>query len=430
MKKLIILASMVFSLLSYDVILDPGHGGTSPGATGPSYMEKDAVLDVGLYARDYLVDVGVTVGMTRSTDATLSLADRCTIANSGGWERFMSIHENAFDCTVQGTETYCYGSGSSNSFDLRNNVHPQLIWAHDYYNRGTKTAAYYVLVYTSMPAILGEGTFIDYTVGWNESYKYAENVDDHEGRQGFAYALGYCNHRGITGPVYGEDPDPPDERDSIIVDNLDPEFFSSGTWNTGIYAGYWDTDYLWASVTGENWARWQPDLPWAGEYEVYMWWLAGSNRCNNVFVRVFSTVNDTFVVSQQGAGGTWHHLGTYNFYEGSSGYVSLGDRTATDGDVVVADAVLWIYNGAMHTDENRMPISPAISAYPNPFNAACRIDVPEDFTATIHDIHGRQIHTLPTGTTIWNANDQPSGVYLIRAQKGDVVVEKRVVLVR
>ena len=89
------------------VCLDPGHGGTDPGALGIYYEEADANLDVGLETRGYLELVsGVVVGMTRTTDATLSLAERVAFANSGGYDRFMCQHHNAFNTTVQGTEDF------------------------------------------------------------------------------------------------------------------------------------------------------------------------------------------------------------------------------------------------------------------------------------------------------------------------------------
>ncbi|MCK5832209.1 N-acetylmuramoyl-L-alanine amidase [bacterium] len=426
MKRLILLLVIVLNLFSANVILDPGHGGTDSGATGPSYWEKNANLDVAFYAKSYLESAGVTVGMTRSTDIYVSLDDRCSIANSGGYERFMSIHENAFDASVQGTETYCYTSGSSNSFDLRDCVHPQLIWAHSYYNRGTKTASFYVLVHTSMPAILGEGTFIDYTSGWNESWRYLTNWNDHEGRQGFAYANGYCTHRSITAPVYGGGTG----GDSIIVDNSDPEFTSGGSWNDGTYSGGWEDDYIWCDGTDtiQSWARWQPDLPNAGEYSIYMWWLAGANRCDNVFIRIFGTGNDSMFVSQKGLDGEWHYLGNYDFYAGNGGYVSLGDRTAIDGDVVIADAVMWVYNGPLSSKEKPLePTEYSIKTYPNPFNSAVQIEIKNTCEeiqklvpskVDIFDVKGNLIVKIAFSTgepTIWSPNESvPAGIYFAR----------------
>jgi hypothetical protein len=186
------------------VCLDPGHGGTDPGALGIYYEEADANLDVSLETRDYLELVsGVVVGMTRTTDATLSLADRVAFANGGGYDRFMCQHHNAFNTTVQGTETFCHtDSLGGPSQDLRDEVQPEIIWAFGYNDRGVKTADFYVLRNTNMPSILGEGSFIDYHNGYDESERFLTNWNDHSGREGYAYCKGFCDHMGLTPPSY------------------------------------------------------------------------------------------------------------------------------------------------------------------------------------------------------------------------------------
>ena len=93
------------------ICVDPGHGGRDPGAVGPTdYEEADANLDIGLRLRDLLVNDGATVYMTRTTDVYVSLADRVAIANNNNVDTFLSIHCNAYDGTVQGTETYYHTS--------------------------------------------------------------------------------------------------------------------------------------------------------------------------------------------------------------------------------------------------------------------------------------------------------------------------------
>jgi len=51
------------------VCIDPGHGGTQPGAVGPGgTMEKYITLSVALKLRDLLKSRGIDVIMTRETD--------------------------------------------------------------------------------------------------------------------------------------------------------------------------------------------------------------------------------------------------------------------------------------------------------------------------------------------------------------------------
>jgi len=55
------------------VYLDPGHGGTDPGAVGNGLQEKDLTLNIALQVRDILLaNYVVDVRMSRTTDVTRS----------------------------------------------------------------------------------------------------------------------------------------------------------------------------------------------------------------------------------------------------------------------------------------------------------------------------------------------------------------------
>ncbi len=76
------------------------------------------------------------------------------------------------------------------------------------------------------------------------------------------------------------------------------------------------------------------------------------------------------------------------------------------------------------------PLNYQLSAYPNPFNSTLRITAPEKATVTIHDTQGRIVAKLGT-SRLWNAGeDVVSGVYIVRAVVGDVVVDGKAVLIR
>ncbi|NIA08454.1 MAG: AMIN domain-containing protein [Nitrospiraceae bacterium] len=91
------------------VVIDPGHGGKDPGATGPTGLrEKDVVLKIAKKV-DLLLkkEVGCQVILTRSTDRFLPLTQRTAIANARKADLFISIHANASpDRRVHGVETY------------------------------------------------------------------------------------------------------------------------------------------------------------------------------------------------------------------------------------------------------------------------------------------------------------------------------------
>lgn len=76
------------------VYLDPGHGGSDPGAV--KYVrEEDANLNVAIGCRDYLKANGVTVKMSRTGDVDKSINTRAAEANNWGADVVVSIHNNA-----------------------------------------------------------------------------------------------------------------------------------------------------------------------------------------------------------------------------------------------------------------------------------------------------------------------------------------------
>ncbi len=78
------------------VVLDPGHGGSEPGAVGPSGLtERDLNLDVARRVEALLEAEGAVVALTRDRDVRVTLATRAEIARSLDPIVFLSIHHNA-----------------------------------------------------------------------------------------------------------------------------------------------------------------------------------------------------------------------------------------------------------------------------------------------------------------------------------------------
>jgi len=92
------------------VVIDPGHGGSEPGAVGVDGLrEADLNLAVARAAADVLLADGVTVTLTRNSDIRLTLAARAAIAKASGARAFVSIHHNAAPdgpSSVPGTEVW------------------------------------------------------------------------------------------------------------------------------------------------------------------------------------------------------------------------------------------------------------------------------------------------------------------------------------
>jgi N-acetylmuramoyl-L-alanine amidase len=97
------------------VVLDPGHGGTDPGATGPTGLkEKDVTLAVAHRVAPVLARSGIEVTLTRDDDRNVTLEERTARANSFGADLFVSIHCNAAENrTRRGVETYILDTTTS-----------------------------------------------------------------------------------------------------------------------------------------------------------------------------------------------------------------------------------------------------------------------------------------------------------------------------
>ena len=144
----------------YKVFIDPGHGGSDPGALGFGYRESDINLQVAKKVEDKLKLKGIDVKMSRSSDVFYSLAERAEMANSYGADAFVSIHQNSASSTsANGIETY-YNRDRVEDKPLSDEVQNQVISQTEAYNRGVKNAGFAVLVRTKMTAALVECGFI------------------------------------------------------------------------------------------------------------------------------------------------------------------------------------------------------------------------------------------------------------------------------
>ncbi|MCS6806143.1 MAG: N-acetylmuramoyl-L-alanine amidase [Blastocatellia bacterium] len=125
----------------------------------------------------------------------------------------------------------------------------------------------------------------------------------------------------------------------IIVDNDQADGYSeTGAWQTGSLPGFGGTYRMAISPTAM--ARWQPTFLQEGDYAVYAWYVAGSNRSSRARFEINHGGGQTVVlVNQQVHGSTWRYLGTYYFRAGRSGSVTLVNESGAAGDTVIADAI-------------------------------------------------------------------------------------------
>lgn len=153
------------------IVLDPGHGGSDPGAIGPTGLqEKQVTLPIAEYLKSILEAKGAKVILTRTTDVDVygphasgvdELQARVNVANVNQADAFISIHINSFsNPNVGGIATY-YFDGSDQSKKLASSVQEQIA-EHSGFNgdRGIQPGNLYVLRHSLMPSILVELGFI------------------------------------------------------------------------------------------------------------------------------------------------------------------------------------------------------------------------------------------------------------------------------
>ncbi|OEH56154.1 N-acetylmuramoyl-L-alanine amidase [Oceanobacillus sp. E9] len=185
--------------------LDPGHGGSDPGATGNGLQEKTITLDIAIRIRDILLSNyhNVSVRMSRTADSTKSLAQRTNEANNWDADYFLSIHCNAFNGSAYGYEDFIHNSLSDQSITARYQtiIHEEVSKVNQLRNRGKKKANFHVLRESHMPALLTENGFIDHSGD-------AEKLRDPSWRQNVAQGHVYGLARAFQLQLKDNTPDP------------------------------------------------------------------------------------------------------------------------------------------------------------------------------------------------------------------------------
>ncbi len=142
------------------VFIDPGHGGSDPGAVGNGLQEKNIVLSISKKLGTILNSYGISVKYSRTNDTFVDLAPRAQMANNLGANLFVSIHTNAATASARGTECYTHPNDNSKTKNLSANISKSISSRLGIANRGHKEENFAVLRLTSMPAVLVETAFI------------------------------------------------------------------------------------------------------------------------------------------------------------------------------------------------------------------------------------------------------------------------------
>lgn len=152
------------------ITLDPGHGGSDPGAIGADgTREKDVTLDIAKKLEALLKKEGAKVYMTRTTDKDVcgpyakdadELQARVNVAEKYNSDLFISLHINSsVNKKIGGFSSYYY---PKTKYDLKiaKAIQNQLTSNFGVDDLGVREANFYVVKRCSMPATLLELCFI------------------------------------------------------------------------------------------------------------------------------------------------------------------------------------------------------------------------------------------------------------------------------
>lgn len=149
------------SLDSMCVVIDPGHGGSEPGAVGPSGVkEKDVNMAIAGEAARILQQQGINVILTRDGDYDVGLIARADLANSCNADIFVSIHANgSTNPEIGGTATYVIEKTEALR-SLAESLQAELAQALGLRDAGVFEGNLSVLRNTNMPGALVEVAFL------------------------------------------------------------------------------------------------------------------------------------------------------------------------------------------------------------------------------------------------------------------------------
>ncbi|QLC64767.1 T9SS type A sorting domain-containing protein [Flavobacterium sp. LPB0248] len=231
---------------------------------------------------------------------------------------------------------------------------------------------------------------------------------------------------------------------ALIVDNVDPGYSESGSWNDSGLTGYNNTATRQSSSAG-GYARWTPNIPAAGLYDAYLYRIVDSNSDGNSKLTVNYAggeaalfINDTLTSSTRSG---WVFIGTYPFEEGTAGYVQKAKSPT--GATVRGDAVAFIkpgspLSGACEDIQGRKISSQAIIVYPNPvaadsFSLSYELAEPGEASVEIYSLAGslvssQKFKAANSGPQQENIKfEGPPGTYIVNVRYG-TKVEKTILM--
>lgn len=175
------------------VVIDPGHGGSDPGAVvkdryGKDIYEKTLNLDISFRVAELLKKAEIGYIMTRIDDSFVGLYERTDLANNRGASLFVSVHNNYLPSEMGGTMTFFYPSPLNPQYGVTSERVAQMAQEELVSKLGSDNLGVWkrpmlaVLNSAKMPSILAE-------IGVMNNIKDRDNLLDAFYRQKSAEAL-------------------------------------------------------------------------------------------------------------------------------------------------------------------------------------------------------------------------------------------------
>lgn len=236
-----------------------------------------------------------------------------------------------------------------------------------------------------------------------------------------------------------------------IIDTGDPECSLIGSgWFPSANTGYWGNTQAQLNQVGDGsaYAQFDLELPATAIYEVYGWWVASSNRCQDTpFVIQHKNGTDTVRVNQVQNGSMWKLIGTFQFSQDTSQkvFISNAGTAGSSTAFIVADAIRLISYDPVTTAKEEINIIPEefelYQNYPNPFNPITVISwqspVGSRQVLKVFDILGNEVITLVDEyksagkyDVKFNASGLSSGIYFFSLIAGNYNSTRKMVLLR
>jgi len=171
------------------ILIDPGHGGSELGTTGPlgfKYPEKTINLKLSLKLQAELKNLGAEVFMTRTTDKAVSLEERLSQSRNLKPDLFISMHANSMKDNVDISKVSGFAVFYRQAFSekISNTILLGVINNLERENKGVNECNFYVTRGTWTQSILIESGFVpnpnefEWLVDEEEQSYLAKNLAD------------------------------------------------------------------------------------------------------------------------------------------------------------------------------------------------------------------------------------------------------------